>query len=85
MHRCWKAPISFLQYLSYCRYENVFSSLQSLCFNNKGGGCLLEASIYHSNNKNKMGIGNFMQHSSLQLSWVLCSVLLFSSLESSCC
>lgn len=61
--------------------------LEILCFNNEGNGYLLEASIYHSNNNNnkKMGIDNFMQISSLQLSWVLCSVLLFSSLESSFC
>lgn len=58
--------------------------LEILCFNNEGNGYLLEASIYHSNNK-KMGIDNFMQISSLQLSLVLCSVLLFSSLENSFC
>lgn len=39
-----------------------------LCFNNEGDGCLLEASIYRSNKKNKTGIDNFMQISFLQLS-----------------
>lgn len=57
----------------------------SLCFNNEGNGCFLEAFFYHSNHKNKMGIGNFMQILSLQLSRVLYSVVLFSSLESSFC
>lgn len=59
--------------------------LEILCFNNEGNGCLLEASIYHSNHKNKISIGNFMQILSLQFSQVLCSVLLFISLESSFC
>lgn len=42
--------------------------LEILSFNNEGNGCLLEAYIYHSNHKNKMGTGNFMQILSHQLS-----------------
>lgn len=49
--------------------------LEILSFSNEGNGCLLEASIYHSNHKNKVSTGNFMQILSFQLSGVLCSVL----------
>lgn len=49
--------------------------LEILSFSNEGNGCLLEASIYHSNHKNKMSTGNFMQILSFQLSRVLYSVL----------